>query len=263
MGLAQRVREARWERQRRSPPRRPRGWSIAPPDFVGVGSEKAGTSWWYRLLTSHPNISHRGRPKEVRYFHRFADRAMGAEDAAAYARWFPRPSGQLAGEWTPSYMSLPSFSEQLRDAAPDARLLVILRDPVERIRSALTVRVARWGPEAARPPAWMIERSRYPSQIERLLAHFSAASLLVLQYERCVAEPAVELARTYRFLGVDDGHQPWLLHHRVNATAGEKVPLHPDDERALREIYEPEVDRLSELVPDVDVSLWPSFRNLA
>lgn len=253
-------REARWERQRTRPPRRPRGWEAAPPDFVGVGVERAGTSWWYRLVAFHPEISHRGRPKELRYFHRFVECPLDEPGVAAYAEWFPRPPGRLAGEWTPSYMSLPRFANQLWRAAPRARLLMILRDPIERVRSALTVRIARGG--SADPPPWIVQRSLYSTQIEWLRTRFPQDAILILQYERCVIDPAQQLARTYRFLGVDDGHRPWLLRRRVNVTPGPKALLDTGTERRLLELYADEIRRLPALAPDVDLGLWPCVRRL-
>jgi hypothetical protein len=256
-----RWRENRWNRQRSTPPRPPRGWSIAPPDFVGVGAERSGTSWWYRAIASHPDVAHRG-PKELRYFHRFVDEPFEVRDAEAYARWFPRPRGQITGEWTPSYMSLPSAAFQLGAAAPDAKLIAMLRDPVERLRSALTVRVSRWGPKASDPPRWMVGRGLYASQIERLLEHYPGDALLVLQFERCVADPRSQLARTYRFLGLDERHRPLLLRRRINVTRGTKLDLSPELIDRLLERYEPQVARLLALVPEIDVELWPRFRHL-
>jgi hypothetical protein len=50
----------------------PSGWTVAPPDFVGVGAQKAGTTWWYTLLSSHPGVhAPPGRRKELHYFDRF------------------------------------------------------------------------------------------------------------------------------------------------------------------------------------------------
>jgi Sulfotransferase domain len=257
-----RWRESRWDRQRAAPPRPPRGWTIAPPDFVGVAAERSGTSWWYRAIASHPGVSRRRGPKELRYFNRFVDEAFEPRHAEAYARWFPRPRGRITGEWTPSYMSLPQAAAQLGVAASDAKLIAMLRDPVDRLRSALTVRVSRWGPRASDPPPWMVARGLYASQIDRLLEHFSPDALLVLQFERCIADPRTALARTYRFLGLDEQHRPSILRHRVNVTRGKKFDLAPELEGTLLERYEPEVARLTTLVPEFDVKLWPHFRHL-
>ncbi len=83
------------------PPPCPEGNVRSPPDFVGVGCQKAGTSWWFLLLAQHPGVdvsllAH----KELHYFARFWRDGFTDADAAAYATLFPRLEGKLSGEWT-------------------------------------------------------------------------------------------------------------------------------------------------------------------
>ena len=106
-------------------------------------------------------------------------------------------------------------------------------------------------------------RGYYGRQVKRLMDEFGPDSILVLQYERCVREPAAEFTRTLEFIGAS----PWLpderhLTRRYNATVGDKGSLSGKDEAALVEEYEPEVALLKELVPDLDLSLWPRFEHL-
>ncbi|HLH46121.1 MAG TPA: sulfotransferase domain-containing protein, partial [Acidimicrobiales bacterium] len=132
----------------RRPPPCPEGLEIAPPDFVGIGTQKAGTSWWHSLIASHPDVyddassdpaaPRRRYPKERHYLDFIgADRDPSPELAAEYAAWFPRPAGKLAGEWTPSYVRFHWTAMLLQGLAPRAKLLVLVRDPVERYRSGL------------------------------------------------------------------------------------------------------------------------------
>ena len=58
---------------------------------------------------------------------------------AFYERYFPRPQGAIAGEWTPRYMNVPGVVEAMKTLAPDTKLVVLLRDPVERFRSGRTL----------------------------------------------------------------------------------------------------------------------------
>src|SRR3984885_11956353 len=107
--------------------------TTGPPDFVGVGVPKAGTSWWFSLIEAHPDVS--GPPqKELNFFNRvfFArERAGGIsdEDLRAYHAFFPRPDGKKTGEWTPSYLFSYRLPPIMQRAAPGAKLLVMLRDP--------------------------------------------------------------------------------------------------------------------------------------
>ena len=106
-----------------TPPEVPAGWSVGPPDFVGVGAQKAGTSWWAALIHEHPKVKRAGGvAKELHFFDRYWESGFGASDVALYASYFPRPSGALAGEWTPGYMIDFWTPELIARAAPrDAR----------------------------------------------------------------------------------------------------------------------------------------------
>ncbi len=115
------------------------GLVVGPPDFVGVGVQKAGTSWWFNVITAHPGAyHHRDFHKERHFFsHRYLSASLSAGDVAEYHRWFPRPTTRITGEWTPDYLHQHWTPSMLRVAAPQAKLLVLLRDPVERFRSGL------------------------------------------------------------------------------------------------------------------------------
>jgi hypothetical protein len=239
--------------------------TTGPPDFVGVGAQRAGTTWWFRTLVGHPQLRPaRGRKKELHFFDPFSAREMTDEDVAAYHRLFPRVPGELAGEWTPRYMRDFWAPPLLRRAAPRAKLLVMLRDPIERYRSGVPHRLSRT-PERERESiaADSIERSRYGRQLERLLRHYAAEEVLVLQYERCRADPGGEYRRTLRFLGVDEDHEPREVEReRGTTTATAKEPLWPDMLAVLHRELDADVERLAELVPELDLSLWPNFAHL-
>ena len=179
---------------------------VAPPDFVGIGVQKAGTTWWFGLIAAHPDVAQRpGVHKERHFFARFATTAFGPERRRGVPPVVPAPAGGRAGEWTPDYVYQPWVVPLLHAAAPDARLLVMVRDPVERFVSGLAHSAATADVQRGTVVAEAFARGLYASQLRPWVAQFGAARLLVLQYERCVADPAVELARTYRFLGLDDG----------------------------------------------------------
>jgi hypothetical protein len=80
-----------------------------------------------------------------------------------------------------------------------------------------------------------------------------------LQYERCVADPETEIARTYRFLDLDDAFRPTGLRRPSSPTLGPKVTLDEDARRRLADLYAEDVAELAGLVPDLDVALWRNF----
>ena len=114
-----------------TPPAVGPGETVGPPDFVGIGVQKGGTSWWYELIADHPGVTARADiHKERHYLSHFGTESFGPSEVERYHRWFPRQAGTITGEWTPDYLAHPWVAELLARAAPDARLLVILRDPV-------------------------------------------------------------------------------------------------------------------------------------
>jgi len=248
------------------PPRCPEGWRTGGPDFVGIGAMKAGTSWWYALVVEHPDaVDVPGRPKEVHYFDRFSVEEFSPEDREGYAAFFPRPSGRLVGEWTPRYMHDFATPALLADCAPDAKLLVLLRDPVERFISGVTHETTRGWPATDVMLADHFARGVYVDQLERVAQSYSRDKLLVLQYERCVASTRAAIATTYEFLGLDRGFAPPSLDRRINETSGPPLDMSPATRRRLVDAYRPSVDRLVAAFPDleVDLDLWPNFTTAA
>jgi hypothetical protein len=203
--------------------------------------------------------------KELHYFDRFHSRALSAADAAGYGDYFPRPDGFLTGEWSPSYLPSPWVPAMLARAAPQARLLVLLRDPVERYLSGLARhhRVAAAGgqPLDAMAPLDAFTRGLYHAQLERLFMCFPRSQALILQYERCTLQTRSELRRTYEFLGLrDTAFAPQLGDHPNRQV--EKPDLDREARRALVEAYEPDVALLVRDYREVDRDLWPNFAGL-
>ncbi len=244
----------------RTPPALGPGEAAGPPDFVGIGVQKAGTTWWYTLIVAHPDVSQPATVhKERHFFAPYAARAFGPADVLGYHRWFPRPADKLAGEWTPDYIHQPWVPPLLQRAAPEARVLVVLRDPIERLVSGLAHSRLVPGSHLGAVMTEAVDRGFYAAALHRWGQWFDARRVLVLQYERCVDAPAEELARTYRFLGLDDRFRPADLRLIASPTRQAKVTLDDDARRRLVDLYAADVAELVRLVPDLDLSLWPNF----
>jgi hypothetical protein len=260
-----------------------------PPDFVGVGAFRSATRGWFGLLREHPGIlGDDARDEHEHFFDEFCARAMTDEDIARYHERFRRRPGVIRGEWRPRYMYAPWTPPLLARAAPDARLLVLVGDPIARYRRTLGAGDFLQLAEDEIYMADVIGRARYATQLRRLHAHFDAERILVLQHERCRLDPVGEYRRTLRFLGVDADWLPrrlsaWRpgsddrdlrfptrlqtakrrLVQSVRRTRDpEPAALWPDLEAALHEELDPEVAGLCDLVPGIDLSLWPHFAGL-
>lgn len=223
------------------------------PDFLIVGAQKAGTTALYAYLRRHPAIT--GPPwKEVSYFDRQYRRGP-----AWYRGNFPlRAAGRIVGEASPSYLFHPQAPERVAALVPEARLIALLRDPVERALSHYQHEVAlgrepllfedaleredeRLAGELERmrdDPAYFshawwnhtyLARGRYAEQLERWLAHFPREQLLVLSNEELASQPAETYARVLEFLAAP----PHRLESHPRVYDREYPPMSPQTEARL------------------------------
>lgn len=254
----------------------PEGWRTGPPDFVIFGAQKSGTTWWFRLIEQHPGVVQpKNQRPELHFFDRLWSDWPSDEAIARYHGYFPRPEGKLIGEKTPEYLSCPWAPPMVKLAAPEARAIVLLRDPVERYISGLSHQDrgglvnevdgdGRLFGDRLRTVTDAIARGQYATQVAWLLEAFPEERLQILQYERCAADATGELARTFRFLGLPPHEVPAEeLARPRNMSRLEKVHVPDEHLQLLRRYYRPEVERLRDLMPDLDVSRWPYFADLA
>lgn len=260
MRLASLVDRLRARVTTRRPPKCPDGWDVAAPDFIGLGAQRSGTTWLYGLIVAHPGVQGDGT-KELHYFHRFWNRPFTAADADRYARFFPRPAGLIAGEWSPGYLSHFWVAPLLQRAAPDARLLVSLRDPVERFRSGVALQSeTRRSGAASASAAFRI--GCYGMQLEHLFSSVDRSRVHVVQFEQCTADVRAAVRDIYAFLGLDPTFVPPGSGARINAARTAKQTLDTGVVAALVDAYEPDVVRLLDLDLGIDPRRWPNFAHL-
>jgi hypothetical protein len=251
-------------------PEVPAGWQIGPPDFVIIGAQKSGTTWWQGLIEEHPDVVRPpGQRRELHYFDHFWDRWPSDADFDRYLRYFPRPEGSLVGEKTPGYLYQPWVAPELAHVAPDARLIVLMRDPVERYASGLGLlqRAGALKGEIGAGEIGMrehrigeaIERGRYATQLAWWLERYPRDLILLLQYERCVADTQGQLTRTFQFLGLPDHRASADEVARTRKKSGARPPVPAEMRHLLAEYYRADVARLLELEPELDLALWKNF----
>lgn len=259
-------------------PECPPGWRTGAPDFVIFGAQKSGTTWWFRLIEQHPGVVQpRNQRPELHFFDRLWSEPLTDEHIERYHRYFPRPDGKLIGEKTPEYMNCAWVPPMVKAAAPDARAIVLLRDPIERYISGLSHMdrgglveeaddegLVRVFGDRVRVVTDAIERGMYATQVEWLLQYWPPDRLLVMQYEACAADAPRMLGRTFEFLGLPP-HElpPEEVARPRNKAKLEKVAVPDFHIDVLKGYYRPEVERLRELVPDFDARLWPHFADMA
>jgi hypothetical protein len=242
------------------PPRIGPELETGPPSFVGIGAQSSGTTWWFSLLEAHPAVyAHPGVHKERHYFGRFWDREFTNSDREEYHRWFPRKPGMVTGEWSPDYANQPWVAPLLHDSAPDAKLLFMVRDPVERYVSGLTHHHQIGDRLDAAVATSSYYRGLYYEQVTHFERWFGAKNVLVLQYEQCCSAPMRQIADTFRFLGLDDSFVPAGLEERVNVS-GEKFVIGERQREWLGELYARDAHALAAHRREIDLDLWSNIR---
>jgi hypothetical protein len=184
------------------------------PDFLVIGAAKSGTTTLYHYLARHPGI-HMSPQKEPCFFD--ADRSWRRGPDWYRSLFAGARDDQACGEASTNYTrfpQVPGVPERIAALVPGAKLVYLLRDPVER---AYAHYVHRWTKElhpglpfaqgfeefVARDPM-CLDGSDYLLQVGRYLPHFRADALHVLYLDDLVGDPARALRRLFRFLGVDE-----------------------------------------------------------
>ena len=181
------------------------------PNFIIIGAMKSGTTSLARYLDAHPEIFIT-RPREPRFFSDGYDSGLDS-----YERLFEgAAAGQVRGEGSTNYSVAglrPGVPKRIAAVCPDVKLIYLLRDPVERIRSLYRFRLDR-KPDL-RPidravfeiPVYL-ESARYATQLDAYLEHFDRRQVLVLSSERLYDDRSQQLSLVYAFLGVDADFVP-------------------------------------------------------
>jgi hypothetical protein len=214
------------EAGRRAETRLRMGQARALPDAVILGAQKCGTSSLHNYLTQHPDVIPPLR-KEVHYFD--LNYGRGEDWYRAHFGRLDQPGLNL--DSSPYYLFHPVVPERLHELLPDARLIVLLRDPVRRAYShywherdkgreplsfeeAIAAEPARIEQADAELASGALERSRehqlhsylargrYAEQLERWFALFPREQFLVLRFEDLVREPLVVLNQALAYLGL-------------------------------------------------------------
>lgn len=211
-----------------------------PPDFMIIGAKRGGTTSVYRYLLQHPKVMPlfpaRQHIKGTHFFdsefHRGTRWYRSHFPTRAYGSLRSRGGPPaLAGEGCPYYLFHPLAAERAAEVAPDARVIALLRDPVERAWShykerrrhgaeplgfeeALEAEPARLAGEEERlrrEPAYRSERhedhsylaqGRYLELLPRWLDRYPSGRVLILPSEDLYADPQATLDRIFAFLGL-------------------------------------------------------------
>jgi len=201
-------------------------------DALIMGAPKAGTSALHAALTQHPQI-YASPVKEPKYYMCWdapPPSYRGPGDAHSNQEWIWRradyqrlfqgaPEQSIRLESTPFYLYAPGARRKIAEELPEAKLIIIVRDPIDRAYSnwmhlwadglePIPDFVDAWHAEDSRidagwAPFWHYQRlGRYGEQLADLLGRVDRERVFVLRYWQLVSQPKETLNRVARFLGI-------------------------------------------------------------
>jgi hypothetical protein len=274
------------------------------PDFLGIGAQKAGTTWLHRNLALHPDVwlppvkeihffdevhipahkrwtatqrrdrgsvvlrNYLARTPEVERDLRHIALLEDFIEGPASDNWYGRLFGiadpaQISGEFTPEYSNLPEDGiRHVLRLSPEVKLILSLRDPIERCWSHIRMDAKRRGgldlPALERLSASenVLARSDYPTILANWKKFVPGDRILAVFMDDIAAEPLLVLRQVCDFLGVAFPPKSFakasLPVHR-----GEKAGMPPTVHAILKERLRPVYDALAELYPAVAMD-WAS-----
>ncbi|MBV7340241.1 sulfotransferase domain-containing protein [Chloroflexi bacterium TSY] len=225
------------------------------PNLIIIGAMKCATTSLHYYLDQHPDIF-MSRHKELNFF---IDERNWSYGRDWYCTHFGG-QGKIWDEASPNYTAYPRFqnvAQRMHNVLPNAKLIYLVRDPIERIVSHY-LHLYTNGHEQQSPPEALqnleenkyVLRSQYYMQLEQYLKYYPLDQILVLQTESLQVQRRETLAIVFYFLGVDSSFDsskfkkvkhPTRQKRRLNRV-GQMIrgfserhlhPQHPDIQRYL------------------------------
>lgn len=197
--------------------------------FLGIGAQKAATSWIFKCLQEHPEIS-MPKNKEMHFFSNEDNYEKGWD---WYSSFFADcDSSKKMGEFSVTYLCDPKSPARIKEHCPDIKLIVSLRNPVDRSFShyqhliskklitteSLEVAIKKY-PE-------IIANSKYGKALSEYLTYFDKEQILIVKQEDIKNDPYSFIKKIYSFLEVSDDFQPACVSKKYHTSKARLSPLH-------------------------------------
>ena len=209
------------------------------PNLIVIGAQKCATSSLHRYLDAHPDIF-MSKIKELDFFVAEKQWRRGLD---WYRSQFPS-AAPVRGESSPNYTAFPNLqgvAERMHSIIPHAKLIYVVRDPVDRMLSQYVhARQHGWTKLGVREA--LLDRSgpfqlrsRYWTQLSQYLLHYDKSQILVVDYDELAGATRECMRSIYRFLRVDEEFDSSLFARRFHRSEGKREFNAPG--RALKAAY--------------------------
>lgn len=193
-------------------------------NFVGIGAIKAASSWIYECLQEHPEICL--APKDQRRIAFFFNENFSESKLKDYKYFFAGiKKKQLKGDFHAGYLTSPEVIDRLKEHNPDIKIIVCLRNPVQRAYSEYRFlkfsENASWNSfeQALSEKKRIIEHGFYHKYLSNYFKNFPRENILVMIYDDIKDNPTMFIQKIYKFLEVDSSFIAPSIKMRVNLTS--------------------------------------------
>ncbi len=197
-------------------------------DFIGIGAQKAGTTWIAENLARHPQVTFPAG-KEVHFWDQYYDKGIG---------WYKdlfKDGGTINGDITPAYAFIEIEKiKQLHDINPDGKIIYSVRNPIDRAWSAARMMLSRAEmtiEEAS--DQWFIDlflskgsrdRGDYVRAVDSWVGVFGEGQFLLVDFERIKTDPNGLLEECVAHIGADSGFFSKggsnVIHEKIHQSIG-------------------------------------------
>lgn len=245
-----------------------------------VGAQRSATTYLYHLLAAHPEIEMARPTKPEPKF--FITDALFERGLDYYQSTYfeGKPDAWLRGEKSTSYMETEKAAQRIAANYPQAKILFLLRDPVERaisnywfshnngletlsIEEAFRREDQRWKDydpaKVSVSPFAYLRRGCYIENLQMYECYFPLEQLKVIIHEQLIGSPEV-VADLYAYLGVQANFMPSGLDQKVNSAEKDTLEISPRLRHELNEYFaEPNLKLAQHL--GVSLDEWPSVKD--
>jgi len=199
-------------------------------DFIGIGAEKAGTTWIADCLAEHPEVCF-SREKELFFFNEYDPhwlRVKNEKFERAGMNWYKKQfahcgPGMIRGEYSPTYLYDRAAARRIKAAFPEIKLLVTLREPLTRAFSQFIhdrriglIKKIGFEEALAKYDSYMI-KSNYAEHLACYYSLFPAKQIMVMLFDDIKERPRATIKKIYEFLALKNtDYEPSPLWRKSN-----------------------------------------------
>ena len=207
------------------------------PNFLVIGDHKTGTTSINEYLKQHPDVYVPRAMKELRYFafdaendYHCRSNAYRVRTLKGYLGYFSDATTQSAiGETSPNYLRAPGACLRIKQVLPDAKLILSLRNPAERLFSMYQMELRAKGGKpdfdafVFANDARCIKGNFYWPDLKNYYDIFPRENILVVLMEDLTQDQAATMGKIYQFIGVDANFKPSEYHYNTGGVPNNRA----------------------------------------